>query len=157
MEKIMEARYDVKTIINYIIAYSNDCELEITNLVVQKILYYIQGYFIKINNALAFDSDIYKWPYGPVVPTAYFELCANRNQPIYFEKSEREKYLEDTTINRKDRNLINTIIKKCNSLGVTQLVNGTHNQLPWKNAEMKKMIQIESIIDYFEENNPIEI
>lgn len=157
MESIMEARYDVKTITNYIIAYSNDSELEITNLIVQKILYYIQGYFIKNNDALAFDSDIYKWPYGPVVPAAYYELCANRNHPIYLEKTEKEKYLDDSVIERKDRHLINTIIDKCQSLGVTQLVNGTHNQSPWINAVMKKTIQIESIADYFKKNNPLEI
>ena len=61
----MYAAHDVAT---YIISeYWKRGEI-ITNLKLQKILYYIQGYAYRFCNMAAFSEDIYKWPYGPVVP-----------------------------------------------------------------------------------------
>ena len=45
---------------------------EITNLRLQKLLYFIQVYCLIEYNEAAFDAKIEAWPYGPVVPEAYF-------------------------------------------------------------------------------------
>lgn len=149
----MEICYDVKNIAKYIIAYCNKNEKSITNLVLQKILYYVQGYFIKKYNILAYGAEIVKWPYGPVVPEAYFEFCAHRNNPIQFESEEYDNYISLIT-DSDNQKLINVITDKCIECGVTKLVNKTHKENPWVSTAMKSEIEIEKIITFFESNDP---
>lgn len=43
----------------------------ITNLKLQKLLYYLQGFWLAYYNVPLFDEDIEAWMYGPVVPIVY--------------------------------------------------------------------------------------
>ena len=53
----------------------------ITNLQLQKILYYIQKDFLQ-NRTSAFDDDIEAWTFGPVVPEVYYHFCGYGAMPI---------------------------------------------------------------------------
>ena len=148
--------YDVHVVANYIIAKCNELQYEISNLRLQKLLYYVQGYFFKIHNESAFDSNICNWPYGPVVPEIYYEYCIYGANPILFEDDK----LEDTINrikNRNHRRLVDTIIKKCNDYTPGQLVDHTHNETPWKDTVRGSVISSEKIQDYFNCNNPLSI
>lgn len=46
----------------------------LTNLKLQKLLYFVQVYCLVEFNEIAFDDQIEAWPYGPVVPEAYFAM-----------------------------------------------------------------------------------
>ena len=152
----MEICYDVKNIAKYIIAYCNKKEEPTTHLVLQKILYYVQGYFIKRYGMLAYGAEIVKWPYGPVTPEAYFSLCSYRNQPIQFDSEEYDECLNLIT-NPKHEALINRIINECLAVTVTSIVNKTHAEAPWADARMKQVIEIDKISDYFSKNDPWKI
>ena len=43
----------------------------ISNLKLQKLLYYSQGCFLALRDEPLFDSPIEAWTYGPVVPEVY--------------------------------------------------------------------------------------
>lgn len=88
-----DATYTYDVISRYVISYCNKNEKEITNLVLQKILYYVQGYFFKKFDSPAFNSSINKWPYGPVVPDAYYDYYINGAKPIYIDEELRETSL----------------------------------------------------------------
>lgn len=65
-------------IANYIVSdfsniATNRIEGDLTNLKLQKLLYYIQILSLKKLNKLAFDNTIEAWDYGPVVPCVYQE------------------------------------------------------------------------------------
>ncbi len=152
----MKVCYDVKDIAKYIIAYCNKNNKSITNLVIQKTLYYVQGYFIKKFNELAFDAEIVKWPYGPVAPEAYFSLCAHRNYPIQLRDEEFDCCI-NLISDSDDKKLINEITDKCINCGVTKLVNKTHSEDPWNSTSMKSEIEIEKIIKFFKNNDPWEL
>lgn len=67
--------YDVLDISRYIINYSNDKDYGVSNLKLQKILYFVQAYFL-INipdSHVCFKERIEAWNFGPVVPKAYRE------------------------------------------------------------------------------------
>lgn len=149
------AMYDYRDIANYIIAYKNNKQESITNLQLQKIMYYIQGYFLKEFEELAFDSDIVNWPYGPVVLDAYYDFC------IYGHKSIEQLNNLDEAIskirNKSHRNLINSIIDKCCQKSITSLVDGTHAEDPWKDTKRREVISSVKIFNYFLNNNPLEI
>src|SRR5438309_2092560 len=66
--------YSAQTIANYLIWRANsdeDLGENITNLKLQKLLYYVQGFHLAMNGAPLFNEDIRAWDHGPVVPQVY--------------------------------------------------------------------------------------
>lgn len=153
-----EAIYNYKDIANYVIAYCNNNQRNITNLVLQKIMYYIQGYFTKEFQGLAFDSEIIHWPYGPVVLDAYYDFCIYGYKAIDSLQTPEEI---ENSLNKigdcEHRKLINSIIDKCLGKSITSLIDGTHQENPWKTTINKSIISESKIIEYFHNNNPLEI
>ena len=142
---------ECKKIADYIVARCNDREEKITNLRLQKILYYVQGYFLKYFEQPAFNESIYCWPYGPVVAQAYYEYNINGNNNIILSESYKADAL-DKIKPKEYRQLINNIIDRCMNFTITNLVNKTHEELPWKNSDIKDEISISAIKNYFNEN-----
>ena len=68
--------YDAIDVSRYVINYSNQHEYGISNLKLQKILYFIQAYFLMstLNHTACFQDVIEAWDFGPVVPSVYHEF-----------------------------------------------------------------------------------
>lgn len=66
---------------SYFVQLANDTpEHDLTNLKLQKLLYYVQGKYLAANNGAAFfDDAIEAWKYGPVISDVYhaFKQCGN--------------------------------------------------------------------------------
>lgn len=157
--------YDVLDICRYAINYSNKKNYGISNLKLQKILYFIQAYFLLQTHKPCFRENIEAWDFGPVVPEAYHEYKQYGSGDIPTVKSylqfdsddiwnvERVAY-DDTLIKTEDKELINSVIDKFADYSATDLVSITHNQAPWKDAYNpygNHIISNESIRRYFEE------
>lgn len=153
---MMGAFYNYDVIAKYIISYCNKNEKNITNLVLQKIMYYVQGYFLKKFNLLAFNSNINKWPYGPVVPDAYYDYYINGAKPIYIDEEFRDTYLNNIN-NKKHSVLLNKIIDSCMEMSASTLVEKTHCEKPWSSTQMRSEISENKILDFFNEENPLGI
>ena len=136
---------------SHIISRFDSNEQKITNLKLQKILYYVQGYFFKTFDKEAFSEEIYCWQYGPVVPIAYYEYNLFGSKPL---KVDREEML---VLTDKENELIEKIIVKCQDIPSSTLVNKTHNESPWKNTPSGHIITKQSIKKYFAFNDPLEI
>lgn len=144
--------YKVLDVCKYVIDYSNEKEYGISNLKLQKILYFIQAYFlIKQPSRCCFDDKIEAWDFGPVVPKAYrkYKQFGSSDIPtiIDFEKSD-----SNDCITGDDKNLIKTVIDKFADYSATDLVGLTHNQSPWIDAyipHMNREITPEAIKEYF--------
>ena len=148
--------YNSLIIANYIIAQCNIKQLDISNLRLQKILYYVQGYFLKFYDERAFDSGIFNWPYGPVVPDVYFEYCVYGSNKLIIDDDLIE--ISSTKIkNKKHKKLINEIIEKCNNYTPGELVGLTHQEKPWKETSRSKEIPVLKIQNYFGTENPLNI
>ncbi|MCI9137543.1 MAG: DUF4065 domain-containing protein [Lachnospiraceae bacterium] len=159
--------YPVLDICRYVINYSNEQDYGISNLKLQKILYFIQAYFL-INSERkepCFGEKIEAWDFGPVVPEAYREYKQYGGGDIptiasYLEfneetpwETERKKYT-DHLIARKDRRLIDEVVNRFSDYTATDLVNLTHNQAPWKDAYVRNQnneITVDAIRKYFNE------
>lgn len=92
----------------------------ISNLQLQKILYYIQKDFLSRDD-LAFQDDIEAWPFGPVVPDVYYHYCGYGAMPITILC----KY-ED--IEGCDQKYINPIVESKRILYPWDLVEDTHKE-----------------------------
>ena len=157
--------YKVLDVCRHVINYSNKYDYGISNLKLQKVLYFIQAYFLtkKKDHTPCFDGKIEAWDFGPVVPEAYLEYkqYGSGDIPtiksfIMFDEdnvwnSKRVKF-EDTTISDDDKSIIDKIIDKFADYSATDLVSLTQKQSPWIDAYIpyqNKEIKIGSIMEYF--------
>ena len=110
--------YDAINLAKYIVNKCNtDCH-PISNLQLQKILYFIQKEFLQTNRK-AFQDPIEAWQFGPVVPSAYYHFCGFGAMPI------TTKY-DNIRIEDKDLSTINRIIEEKRNLYPWDLVGETH-------------------------------
>lgn len=150
------SNYCANDLAKYIIWQHKEAEKEITNLRLQKLLYYVQGYFLKNFDIPAFDEEIFRWAYGPVVVDVYYEYCSNGAGPL-FPPARNEVERIERSISPQHIHLLSKILKATHDFSVGTLVNKTHSETPWIEAEDRGLITVESIKNYFTQNNPLHI
>lgn len=158
---------NVLDVCRYIINYSNEKKYGISNLKLQKILYFTQAFFLinKENGEPCFIEPIEAWEFGPVVPIAYHEYKQFGSTDI----PSIDSYIEVNPFNIwdvsiidfdegcllvEDRMLIEEVVDQLSDFSATDLVNITHNQAPWSSVYKpyeNNEITISSIRDYFSE------
>ena len=75
---------NAKNIAQYIVNYFIDAGAPISNLQLQKLLYFLWiDYYKKKECAYLFDENFVAWPLGPVVLSAYYDFCAYGAEPIF--------------------------------------------------------------------------
>lgn len=143
--------YDVFLIAKYIIMRCNENNQPISNLKLQKILYFVQAEMLVARNKPCFLATIEAWIFGPVVPQIYrqYRIFGNASIPYVGRDSFGE-------IRNEDRELLNGIIDECGQYSASTLVQITHQQSPWRDAYAKgnnSEITRESIYRFFSEDN----
>lgn len=109
---------------------NNDGEL-VTNLKMQKLLYYAQAWHLVNFNKPLFEESIEAWQLGPVVRSAYDVFKKYGNGPIKY-KDEGGKEAEVFT--SQQREFLKQFYDVYIRLKAHELVNMTHNEDPWKTA-----------------------
>ena len=72
------ANHTASEVAKWFLAYNRDVLAEeggeyISNLKLQKLLYYAQGSFLAVTDSPLFDDPIVAWQHGPVVESVYHE------------------------------------------------------------------------------------
>lgn len=156
--------YPVRDVSHYIIVYSNKKDYGVSNLKLQKLLYFVQAFFLINDCPPCFDEKIEAWDFGPVVPEIYREYKRYGGIDIptidYYVKFDKKNiwnteriYYEDI-ISDDDKEMIQAVVDKFAHCSATFLVNLTHNQDPWINAYVngqRNEITKEDIKRYFEQ------
>lgn len=156
--------YPVRDVSHYIIVYSNKKDYGVSNLKLQKLLYFGQAFFLINDCPPCFDEKIEAWDFGPVVPEIYREYKRYGGMDIptidYYVKFDKKNiwnteriYYEDI-ISDDDKEMIQAVVDKFAHCSATFLVNLTHNQDPWINAYVngqRNEITKEDIKRYFEQ------
>ena len=112
---------DVMDLALYIV---NKCMNEgcpVTNLQLQKILYYIQVEFLKKKGVLIFEDSIEAWKFGPVIPRVYFAYSHFGAMPIYCDSNSA---IDNISIH--DKALIDSVTNSKKDLPPWALVTDTH-------------------------------
>ena len=157
--------YNVIDVCRHVINYSNEHDYGVSNLKLQKLLYFIQAYFLtnKKDNTPCFDEKIEPWDFGPVVPEAYHEYkqygsgdIPNIESYILFDEDDiwnsKRVGFTDNIIKDEDKVLIDKVIDKFADYSATDLVSLTHRQSPWFDAyepHQNNEITIDAIREYF--------
>ncbi len=66
--------YDTKTVANSILFKAKEDGVSITPLKLQKLMYYLHGWYLAIQNKPLLNENFEVWQYGPVLPSIYHEL-----------------------------------------------------------------------------------
>ena len=110
----------------YIVDYCTRSNMPVSNLKLQKILYYLWIDYYNAKNEALFIENICAWQFGPVVPDVYYEFCSYAGTPI----SKKYDELELSNLNIVD--ILNKMIDKYIGISPTELVNMSHEiGRPW--------------------------
>jgi uncharacterized phage-associated protein len=74
--------YPAKAIANAILNKAAEDDKKITHLKLQKLLYYVAGYYLAVTDKPLLDHTFEAWDYGPVVPEIYHEFKHFGGRPI---------------------------------------------------------------------------
>ena len=116
----------------------------ITNLKLQKILYFAQAYYLAKLSRPLFSEKIEAWEYGPVVPVVYDLYKKNGNGTILLEKDE-------ASISVEDKENLKRIWDLFGGYSAGRLVDIAHAHSPWREAynSEDKTISHKSIGEYY--------
>ncbi len=117
----------------------------ITNLKIQKLIYYAQGFHLALNDGKPlFQERIKAWGHGPVVPELYHEFKVSGSAPLPkpadFDPS---KYDEPT------RFILDEVWRVYGQFSPWRLREMTHEEPPWKETATNGVIDLELMRSYF--------
>jgi len=116
----------------------------ISNLKLQKLLYYAQGVCLAINGTPLFGEQIFAWKHGPVVPGVYDEFKDFGSKPIDFNDD-----FDFTAVSLDDAKLLEEVFDVFGQYSAWKLRDMTHDEPPYRNTLVWSVIPNESIRDYF--------
>lgn len=135
--------------INYLL---NQCE-DITPLALQKLLYYVQGFYYAFYNKFLFAEDCQAWVHGPVYPDVYY-----RYRDYKFESIECNTKIDDSVFISSEIAILESVVKNLSCYSGKVLEKFTHSESPWLSARgdlaetesSNQIIQKKDIGKYFE-------
>lgn len=114
---MLHIKYTALDIAKYIITKCTKDGYPISNLQLQKILYYIQKEYIQSGDML-FGDLFEAWQFGPVIPNVYYTFCGFGSMPIMRSYS--------ITIDAEVTSKIDSIIEAKRLLDPWDMVAETH-------------------------------
>lgn len=132
----------------FISLYKDNPESDITNLKVNKLIYFAQGHYLAKYGEPLFQDAIEAWPYGPVVADVYQAFKSNKDSPI---KKTKGNYSENDFTN-EELYLLLDVEREYNQYSASTLVNLVHKKdTPWDVCKKttKQTISNEDIKKYF--------
>jgi uncharacterized phage-associated protein len=139
--EILDARFVAECLINFA---SQSPENDMTNMKLQKLLYYVQGTCLALHGQRMFAQDIEKWQYGPVVPDAYHAYKGYGSQVI-----DRQEPIDFAVLDPRQYDVLTNVYEFFGQFSAIKLMNLTHEESPWNSVAMNDVIPIEIIHDFF--------
>ena len=117
----------------------------ISNLKLQKLVYYAQGFYLALHDEALFPEDIEAWTHGPVVPVLYHAYKKYNSGAIPSPTGmDFSVYSQDT------KDFLDEIYLVFGQFSAWKLRNMTHEEPPWRDvAENAGIISHSSMKEYF--------
>lgn len=145
-----------------VISYVFEKLEEVTPLMLQKLLYFIQGVSYALRGKPMFLENCQAWVHGPVYPEVYDIFRDFKYNPIEDARFAIFDGNEDA-LTDDERRVVDLVVNTFGEYGGKVLERITHSETPWKNARKgygesipsNEPISIESIKSYYVEQNAI--
>ena len=142
--------YQALTIAKWFIAWAEAEDEELSNLKLQKLLYYAQGHYLAERGKPLFADKLQAWAHGPVVPQIYHAYKRFGDSTIVLQQS--DPFMWDEV----DAGTASFLVKVWNTYGglaAGRLRNMTHEEPPWQKHwrpdERDSTIPVQEIANYF--------
>lgn len=116
----------------------------LTNLKVQKLVYYVQGFHLALEGSPIFAEDILHWEHGPVVRELYNEYKALGDRPIPVPDT-----VSTSTFSPRQLSLIEEVNSVYGQFSAWKLRDMTHSEAPWQNTSKDEVISHDALKEYF--------
>lgn len=145
------ANHTASEVAKWFLAYNRNVSADeggeyISNLKLQKLLYYAQGSFLAVTGHPLFDDTIVAWQHGPVVENVYREYKENGANGIPFSDD-----FNFDTFTTGENELLKDVYDTFGQYSAWKLRNMTHNEAPWKTTHQNDIIPLPIIKDYFQQ------
>lgn len=116
----------------------------ISNLKLQKLLYYAQGIHLALYGKALFAEPITAWQYGPVVEPVYQIYKSHGSEAIQDFANPEENFTgaEETTLQ--------FVQEAFGQFSAWKLADMTHAEAPWRDTGINQTIALDKIREYFE-------
>lgn len=140
----------------FIDVINSDEEGSVTNLQLNKIVFFAQAWSLVLKNKPLFDEDFRAWDYGPVLPSIYHKFKDNGKQYI---ARVSDNIFEDV-FDSETIDLLLDVYREYSKYSATELVNLTHvkggvwDQIRSKNKKKKNEIIPKDLIKEYYSKQP---
>ena len=125
--------YNVEDIANLLLQTSEANGELMTNMKLQKMLYYQQGFHLAYFGKPLFDNDIEAWMYGPVVSCIYYKYKAQGKNGLHADSNFSFCFENKTETALFDE--VNKVYGRYSAIGLMEM---THNEAPWKSVPKRE-------------------
>lgn len=129
----MESLFSVSDKMLRVITYIFEKLEEVTPLMLQKLLYFIQGVYSALYGKVIFEEDCRAWIHGPVYPEVYDLFRDFKYNPIEDARFALLQGTEDA-LTDDERRVIDLVVNTFGMYGGKILEKITHNEEPWIEA-----------------------
>jgi uncharacterized phage-associated protein len=151
----MEVAYmaDVFDVADFFIElFGQEIESDITNLKLNKLLYFAQGHCLAVTGKPLFNDFFEAWEWGPVVPAVYHKYKMCGKNPV--EPSGRNVR---NLLTPEEFDVLLDVAGEFGKYTALHLVQKTHKpRTPWAQTEKQKVINNDVIAAYFTGEGKIE-
>ena len=116
----------------------------LSNLKIQKLLYYSQGFSLAIFRGVIFPEKIVAWNLGPVVVEIYEEYSKYGNGPVPLPED-----FDLTIYPDAEKELLDEVFSVYGQFSAGALVEMTHDEPPWRNTKPNNEISLKHMQDFF--------
>jgi putative zinc finger/helix-turn-helix YgiT family protein len=127
VEEHQEIKASVGDVAAYILRELQQCGDFVTNLRLQKLVYYVQAWCLAFYDQPLFRKEIEAWMCGPVQPEVYERYHKYENMPIPETPGE-------VRLTEAARKHIDAVLSVYGNYTAFTLAKMTHNEDPWRNA-----------------------
>ncbi|VVN76257.1 hypothetical protein PS718_00760 [Pseudomonas fluorescens] len=121
---------------------------EISNLKIQKLVYYAQGFSLALHGKALFPEKLEAWMHGPVVPDLYRKFSQFGSGPIPLPND-----FNPDVFTVEQQNLLNEVFDVYGQFSAWKLRQLTHEEMPWrkhfKEGEFSREIPTSDMQEYF--------
>ncbi|MFK5949531.1 MAG: DUF4065 domain-containing protein [Methylococcales bacterium] len=117
----------------------------ISNLKLQKLAYYTQGFYSALYGKPLFPEHIEAWRYGPVVPSLYQQYKNNQDLPIGLSSD-----FNSNIFSKEEIDLLEEVYQVFGQYSAWKLRDMTYGEAPWlDNEKNTTVIPLEELTRYF--------
>ena len=116
----------------------------ISNLKLQKLVYYAQGFALALHGCPLFPERIEAWMHGPVVPELYQEY-----KPYGPDAIRHTGELDFSIYDERTRGLLDEVYAIYGQFSAWKLRDMTHSEPPWRDTPPGQEIRHDDLGSYF--------